>query len=331
MTGSANFPTSLDDDTSLYDVTDDTSAVLAAHHNNLKEAIKEVEKLLGVFDSTSPTALWYRVGSPTDSHRHDGATMQGRPINPTTISIPSGGLPSGGSLFDHFLTPALHSPAPSLGKYVVGEVATNLPSAIVIPGLKSSPDIQHTGAYDDDFETFSGWATLSAPDIGEATSILSQLRIRDIGGGGDSLVGFYKPAPTVFPFTYTAKLSDITLGGNTLAGIGVGVSTPGMLTTLLHSAGGAVAMRRYGSPTSTPSTEPVGMLTFSGIAFTPPVYLRIVVTNPTVAGFFFSKNGLLWTTLATGLNPSSVNSISLLVDSRNVDKAEAVFDWIKLS
>lgn len=85
MAGNTNFPTALDDDSSLYDVTDAVHTLQAAHHNNPKEAIKALEAKVGIFGTSSPTALDYRIGNPTNSHRHDGASGQGMPINATSI------------------------------------------------------------------------------------------------------------------------------------------------------------------------------------------------------------------------------------------------------
>lgn len=85
MSGNTNFPTALDDDTSLHDVTDSVTQVLAAHHNNTKEAVKAIEAKLGIFNTSAPTALDYRLGNPTGAHKHDGASGHGPRINPTTL------------------------------------------------------------------------------------------------------------------------------------------------------------------------------------------------------------------------------------------------------
>ncbi len=86
MAGQSNFPTSLDDDTALINVTDAVTSVVASHHNNLKEAIKAVEKKVGIEQTTSPTSLDYRLGSATNSHSHNGASGQGALINASTLT-----------------------------------------------------------------------------------------------------------------------------------------------------------------------------------------------------------------------------------------------------
>jgi len=111
MSGQSNFPTSVDDDTSLFDVTDGTSTLIASHHNNIKEAVKAIEQKVGIYSTAAPTTIDYRLGNPTDSHRHDGASGHGRKIDPTNIVVPSGGFPSGLSLYDHFLDTQIHNPS----------------------------------------------------------------------------------------------------------------------------------------------------------------------------------------------------------------------------
>lgn len=90
MSGNTNFPTALDDDTSLLDVTDGVTNLQASHHNNPKEAIKALEAKVGIRSTDAPTALDYRIGNPTNSHRHDGASGQGMPINPTNVLFDDG-------------------------------------------------------------------------------------------------------------------------------------------------------------------------------------------------------------------------------------------------
>jgi hypothetical protein len=91
MAGNTNFPTALDDDTSLHDVSDGVSTLQAAHHNNTKEAIKAIEAKIGIRNTAAPTSLDYRLGHPTAGHVHDGASGQGAPINPSNITMPQGG------------------------------------------------------------------------------------------------------------------------------------------------------------------------------------------------------------------------------------------------
>lgn len=102
MAGNTNFPTGLDDDASLFDVTDGSTALLDEHHNNLKEAIKAIEAKIGIRGTQEPTAMDFRLGDPTSSHNHDGATGSGRPITPSMSHMVGwqyqGSIPSGASL-----------------------------------------------------------------------------------------------------------------------------------------------------------------------------------------------------------------------------------------
>lgn len=86
MSGSANFPTSLDDDTSLHDVTDTVTAIIAAHHNNPKEAIKAIEAKLGIYNTSAPTSIDYRLGHHTGGHQHNGASGQGIQISASNVA-----------------------------------------------------------------------------------------------------------------------------------------------------------------------------------------------------------------------------------------------------
>lgn len=95
MSGNTNFPTALDDDSSLFNVSDGVSTVQASHHNNLKEALKAIEKKVGIDLTSSPTSLDFRLGDPTTSHRHDGASGQGQKIAASSIQIASGALVPG--------------------------------------------------------------------------------------------------------------------------------------------------------------------------------------------------------------------------------------------
>ena len=109
MSGNTNFPTAVDDDASLIDVTDGTSTIIAAHHNNLKEAIKKMQAKIGIFNTSAPTSLDFRLGDPTLGHKHDGASGQGGPLSASALTsgisfvhvFPwyyPGSIPSGASL-----------------------------------------------------------------------------------------------------------------------------------------------------------------------------------------------------------------------------------------
>lgn len=140
MAGNTNFPTSLDDDTSLHDVEDGTSTLLASHHNNLKEAVKALEAKLGIYNTSAPTALDYRLGNPTGGHRHDGASGMGPKINPTTIPLPSGAYPVNGlTLHDRLMAhPETVTSVEFLGAYGVG---TNLLPPLMFPKTYQILDI----------------------------------------------------------------------------------------------------------------------------------------------------------------------------------------------
>jgi hypothetical protein len=58
-----NFPTTLDTDTELYQVTDSVDDVLADHHNTHTDALKAIEIKVGVDSSTVNTSLDYLIHS----------------------------------------------------------------------------------------------------------------------------------------------------------------------------------------------------------------------------------------------------------------------------
>ena len=80
MSGNTNFPTALDGDSQLFDVVDAVTAITAPHHNNMKEAIKALEAKVGVYSTSEPTSIDYRLGNATGGHNHNGASGMGGPV-----------------------------------------------------------------------------------------------------------------------------------------------------------------------------------------------------------------------------------------------------------
>lgn len=124
MAGITNFPTALDTNSELFEVTDVVSSLQAAHHNNMAAAIKAIEAKVGIDNTGVPTALDYRLGHPTNSHRHDGATGQGMTIHATTIE----GLASyigvaTSSVVDRFVQTIQHRGTSVVGSNVAPPVA----------------------------------------------------------------------------------------------------------------------------------------------------------------------------------------------------------------
>lgn len=132
MTGQANYPTSLDDDTSLHDVTDNVTSVIAAHHNNIKEAVKAIEARIGIRNTAVSTSLDYRLGHPTFGHRHDAASGQGPIFPASAFLMPASGLPSGGvNMIDHVVSTAIHGPIRATGiASVINSMGVWVPSQV---------------------------------------------------------------------------------------------------------------------------------------------------------------------------------------------------------
>lgn len=81
----ANFPATLDDNSSLHQVSDAVTPLQAAHHNNLKDAIVAIEAKLGTTNTAVATSIDYRLGHPTGGHDHSGASGMGRQIGWTSL------------------------------------------------------------------------------------------------------------------------------------------------------------------------------------------------------------------------------------------------------
>lgn len=157
MSGNTNFPTAVDDDASLIDVIDGTTTIVAAHHNNLKEAAKAIEAKIGIYNSAVPTSLDYRLGHPTGGHKHNGASGQGGTIAASSI----GGLAS--AMYDavpprHILPWYYQGSAPSgasLGAPLV--IGRTLQIESVQAQLRRAPS-GATAAFDVNFGPTSLWA-----------------------------------------------------------------------------------------------------------------------------------------------------------------------------
>lgn len=186
MSGQANFPTALDDDVSLYDVADGSSDVIAAHHNNLKEAVKALENKVGIHLTSSPTALDYRLGNATGGHRHDGASGSGVQIAPSAIAIPPNGFPSGGSLQDRLLSYS--------GQMVVLERTGSLASGGIVGQIYLPRSVQ--------IDEIRG--ALRIPASGATTGV-------DIRIGATSL--WYGATVRKLQFNPGATLSNASIGG----------------------------------------------------------------------------------------------------------------------
>lgn len=90
MAGNTNYPTALDDNSSLLDVTDGVTEILDEHHNNTKEAVIALERKLGIYNTSVPTAIDTRLGHPTLGHDHSGASGLGKQILATAVTRGTG-------------------------------------------------------------------------------------------------------------------------------------------------------------------------------------------------------------------------------------------------
>jgi len=189
-----------------------------------------------------------------------------------------------------------------------------------------SPDTRPSSpsAYDNEFDTLSGWTTLGTLDTANVTDFPSHVHIGRTAGEW-RLDGTYKAAPTM-PYTVTAKLSDTTVGADyQSAGIFVGEASPGKLLTWgqYWESGRGLSRQIWTDPTTR----------LDNAAFAagwPPLYLRMIVTSSTDVVCQYSYTGFLWTEGAATIDPEmTLASVGFVVSDYYGAKVEAAFDWIR--
>lgn len=114
-----NYPTSLDDDTSLYTVVDNTNDVLAAHHNILRDAVKALESKVGVDSSSANTTIDYflkHASGAYRNHTHDGSSDDG------VILAQNNGLISANETFTYASSITIAVASGAGGKYQRGDI-----------------------------------------------------------------------------------------------------------------------------------------------------------------------------------------------------------------
>jgi hypothetical protein len=209
---------------------------------------------------------------------------------------------------------------------------------VYVPGLRGHPDLlpASPSAYDDEFETLAGWTTLGSLDIDNVTDFPSHLHIGNTSIGY-AVNGLYKAIPSM-PFTMTCKISDGYLLSNYVSlGLILVETGPGKLHTFGPLYGGYGAYPNdliyagWGSRTSRSSAADTQLSVIP--IWTGPLYLRYVVTSSSSVAVYYSYNGYLWYTHATGINPGFTIAYAGLHVAGHTGggKVEGVFDWIRFS
>jgi hypothetical protein len=216
---------------------------------------------------------------------------------------------------------------------------------IVIPGLRAHPDIAPApNGFNQEFDSVQlGGATMGSPTTLDSNKTLaSHLYLSGPSAASHANIGRYWVAPAT-PFTVTAKLASWTgRQANTsiaqFCGLFVGVATPGaFLTAEIQTPGGGTAETRFAmyqwtNPTTFNTSRGTSTST-PAFGVTPPFYLRLVVTSSSSIAGYFSRDGLLWTAIAAGVNPGiTIATFGVFCNpGTNSADLQAAFDWIRVT
>ena len=215
---------------------------------------------------------------------------------------------------------------------VVGGYAP-LDSNLRIPARYAlwTPDTPPTSpsAYDDEFDTLSGWTTLGTLDTLNVTDFPSNVRMKR-ADSGTAVNGIFKTAPSM-PFTVTCKLADAAFDANYhWVGLLLTAASPGKLFTWgrVYSTTKWVS---YG-PWTNRTTRDAGYVDTAALEYWR--YFRIVVTSSSSVSCEVSHNGLVWIAVGSGVNTTmTVANVGLFISqyTGGVALMEAVFDWIRFT
>lgn len=215
-----NFPTALDDNTSLHQVVDNTTALIAAHHNELKDAVIALEQKVGIYNSSVPTAIDVRLGHPTLGHTHDGASGQGLPIPASAIQLPTTAFPANGNLLDHVNDAGLHGG----GDPILRRLLTWQKPGTAIVGSNTAPPLVMPRTAQ--FESISG--VLRRGPSGATAAFKILVGPTDIYGASVGLGMRFAPGASVYRSATLPNLVTVPSGAVlTLDVTNVGSSEPG--------------------------------------------------------------------------------------------------------
>jgi hypothetical protein len=205
---------------------------------------------------------------------------------------------------------------------------------VEIDGLKGSPDAvpASPSAYDDEFNTLSGWTTLGALDTLNATDVPSHVHLAKTTSG-IRIDGIYKACPSL-PFTVTAHLTDQLCWTNyQQAGIMLGEASPGKLLVFggrFHTSFGGFVWE-YSTWTNN-TTHVADADTYQGAVYKGARFLRFVVHSSTNVDILVSEGGRSWAPLYTAVNPGfTIGSVGLHLYGYSGATVESFVDWIRFS
>lgn len=209
--------------------------------------------------------------------------------------------------------------------------------SVNIPGLAGSPDQipSSPSAFDDEFDTTSTFTSvLGTLDTNNTTDVSSHLHILKTASGAFQLHGVYKAIPSM-PFTVTMKLVEQSWDATYQRfGLMLLESGPGKIFeygTMYWSAGQPnLGYGIWASRTSRTSFSDASTIATWGNS---PLYLRLIVTSSTSVTRQISKNGFVYNTIGTAINPGfTIASVGLVVTGEDTSLTiDGYCDWVRFS
>lgn len=203
---------------------------------------------------------------------------------------------------------------------------TRIPGLMVADRMPASPS-----AYDDEFETLTGWTTLGTLDTLNVTDAPSKLHLKKNSSGGWYLYGAYKAIPPP-PFTVTTHISECLLSGvYHRYGLMLLEATPGKILEFgnMFWTSGQDNLG-YGVWTTRTSRA-----SWSGDVPTQqhPLFIRMIVHSYGSVTLETSMNGLIWRRCHTSIAPGfAFGNVGLVATAENGDLVlEASFDWVRFT
>lgn len=218
MAGNTNFPTGLDDNSSLGEVTDGVTEILDEHHNNPKEAIIAIERKVGIHNTAVPTSLDYRLGHPSLGHSHNAASGQGPRLSATVFGLAATGIAS-------YVTAGIISVPTQIPRYIVSmyqagsiAVGSKITGPVVLGRTMQIESVQ---------------AGMRRGPSGATTGLIIRVGPSNIFGASNGFGPNFAPGATTYRSAATPNVLTAPSGAViTLDATAVGSSDPGQDTTI---------------------------------------------------------------------------------------------------
>jgi len=179
--------------------------------------------------------------------------------------------------------------------------------------------------------TLSGWTTIGTLNTSNAnaTGYKSHLHIANTATGTFQLHGLVRTMPSM-PYTVTAKFSDYHVNAN-YQHYGLCLSDGTKFMTfgpLWQSSNGIPEM--FASNWST-RTSRSSFTEYGEINRRVKKYIRMTVNSSTSVDLYFSQDGLIWTQVASGWNPSMTPTQFgvIMTGNDNSVSVDLAVDWIR--